>query len=93
MRLNKSEIDKISSLMIKHLTEKNILVKTAKQDNTKSIINNVIYDDMLKEEKLNEEVKNIMESYESELKSGKVDYNKLFNMIKHQLIKERKLVI
>jgi hypothetical protein len=93
MRLNNEEIKELSNFLAKTLMEKNLLVKQVKLEDIRLDIYNIIVEDMKMEDKLNEEVKDIMERYESELKSGKLDYNKLFNMIKQQIIKERKLVI
>jgi|YelNatPaOPRAMG01_1025707.scaffolds.fasta_scaffold01486_2 hypothetical protein len=93
MRLNNEEIKELSNFLAKTLMEKNLLVKQVKLEDIRLDIYNIILEDMKMEDKLNEEVKDIMERYESELKSGKLDYNKLFNMIKQQIIKERKLVI
>jgi len=93
MRLNNEEIKELSNFLAKTLMEKNLLVKQVKLEDIRLDIYNIILEDMKMEDKLNEEVKDIMEKYEAELKSGKLDYNKLFNMIKQQIIKERKLVI
>ena len=93
MRLNNEEIKELSNFLAKTLMEKNLLVKQVKLEDIRLDIYNIILEDMKMEDKLNEEVKDIMERYESQLKSGKLDYNKLFNMIKQQIIKERKLVI
>jgi len=93
MRLNNEEIKELSNFLAKTLMEKNLLVKQVKLEDIRLDIYNIILEDMKMEDKLNEEVKDIMERYEAELKSGKLDYNKLFNMIKQQIIKERKLVI
>ena len=75
------------------IVDKNLLLKQTKKEDISLAIYTIIAEDMKLEDRLNEEVKDIMERYDSELKSGKLDYNKLFNMIKQQLIKERKLII
>lgn len=93
MKLSNDEIKSLSEFLVRLLIDKNQIVKNTKADDIRSNIYNIIYDDISREDRLNEEVKDIMERYDAELKSGKLDYNKLFNMIKQQLIKERKLVI
>ncbi len=93
MKLNNDEIQGLSEFLAKLLVEKNHVIKNVKVDDIRSAIYSIISVDMSREDKLNEEVKDIMERYDAELKSGKLDYNKLFNMIKLQLIKERKLIV
>ncbi len=93
MRLSNDEIKGLSDFLTKTIVDKNLLLKQVKTEDISLDIYNIISEDMKIEDKLNEEVKDIMERYDAELKSGKVDYNKLFNMIKQQLIKERKLIV
>ncbi len=93
MRLNSDEIKGLSEFLAKLIVDKNLLLNQVKTEDLRLDIFNIITEDMKREDKLNEEVKDIMERYDSELKNGKLDYNKLFNMIKQQLIKERKLII
>ncbi|MCL4468345.1 MAG: DUF507 family protein [Deltaproteobacteria bacterium] len=93
MKLNSEEMRGLSDFLSKMIVDKNLLLKQAKREDISLAIYAIIAEDMKLEERLNEEVKDIMERYDSELKSGKLDYNKLFNMIKQQLIKERKLII
>lgn len=93
MKLNSEEMRGLSDFLSKMILDKNLLLKQAKREDISLAIYAIIAEDMKLEDRLNEEVKDIMERYDSELKSGKLDYNKLFNMIKQQLIKERKLII
>jgi hypothetical protein len=93
MRLSRDEIKGLSDFLTKMIVDKNLLLKQVKTEDISLDIYNIISEDMKLEDKLDEEVKDIMERYDSELKSGKVDYNKLFNMIKQQLVKERKLIV
>ncbi|MCL5878400.1 MAG: DUF507 family protein [Deltaproteobacteria bacterium] len=93
MKLNSEEMRGLSDFLSKMILDKNLLQKQAKREDISLAIYAIIAEDMKLEDRLNEEVKDIMERYDSELKSGKLDYNKLFNMIKQQLIKERKLII
>lgn len=93
MRLSTKEIKDLSEFLAKILIDKNLLLRQVKLEEIQTDIYNIVFEDMQMEERLNEEVKDIMERYETELKSGKLDYNKLFNMIKQQLIRERKIII
>lgn len=93
MRLNSDEIQGISEFLYKLLANRSLLFKDARAEDVRAGIYEIIYQDMAREDRLNEEVKDIMDRYDAELKSGRLDYNKLFNMIKQQIIKERKLIV
>ena len=56
-------------------------------------IEKIILDDLQVEDRLNAEVKEILKGYEREMEKGEVDYQKMFQMIKKQLVKERDLVL
>ncbi len=93
MRLNSDEIQGLSEFLVHLLADKKLILKDVRTEDVRTGIYNSIYQDMVHEDRLNEEVRDIMERYDAELKDGRLDYNKLFNMIKQQLIKERKLII
>ena len=93
MKLNNEEMKGLSDFLSGMIVDRNLLLKQTKKEDISLAIYSIIAEDMKLEDRLNEEVKDIMERYDAELKSGKLDYNKLFNMIKQQIIKERKLII
>ena len=49
--------------------------------------------DLMVEDELNKEVDEFLAKYEKQFSSGQLDRHKMFQMVKNQLIKERKLVI
>ncbi len=93
MRLSNDEIKGLSDYLSKLIVDKNLVHQPVNIEEVRLDMYTIISEDMQLEDKLNEEVKDIMERYDEDLKSGKVDYNKLFAMIKQQLIKERKLIL
>lgn len=93
MRLRKEMIHYISEVIVSNLiAEKSVDLKGTKEAIVKRI-NKVITDDLAIEDKLNEEVKEIMSSYANQISKGNVDYGKMFLMIKNKLAKDRKLVL
>lgn len=57
------------------------------------IIIKLLYDDLVKEDKLNEEVREIMLQYRDEIDQENVRYGDLFKMIKKRLANERGIVL
>ena len=56
-------------------------------------IDHVIYEELVLEDKLNEEVREILRDYSSEFESGRVEYHRLFKMVKEKLAKEKGIIL
>ncbi len=52
-----------------------------------------IHQNLDQEQKIEDEVKKIMEQYKSQIASGAIDPQKVYMMIKKQVAKERKFVL
>lgn len=93
MRLSKDHIDKITTLILKNLKEKELAVLKAAEGNILEKIIEVITNNLREEDELDREVEKILEAHSSEMKSQGVDYRKMFNMVKNKLARERKFVL
>lgn len=62
-------------------------------DGIMQIIIKLIFDDLIKEDKLNEEVRQIMLEYRDEIDQKNIRYGDLFKMIKKKLANERGIVL
>jgi len=56
-------------------------------------LDRTITDELLVEDRLNAEVRELMKRYATEIERGQVDYQKMFTMIKNKLVKERGLIL
>jgi uncharacterized protein len=56
-------------------------------------IDHVIYEELNLEDKLNEEVREILREYSEEFDSGRVEYHRMFKMVKEKLAKEKGIVL
>ena len=54
---------------------------------------NLILDELMAEDRLNEEVRQLLKKYESEIAKGRLDFRKLFDMTKQKLVRERNIVL
>lgn len=65
-------------------------------DNTPAILaeaETAMLEELMLEDRLNDEVREILKKFGSEIDKGRLDYKKLFDMTKQKLIRERNLVI
>jgi len=93
MRLKKEQIQKISQRILKTIQEKKLATFKVGTDAVLARIQKAISDDLIAEDKLDDEVDKIMGQYRSMIASGQMNEQEVFQKIKKQLIKDRKLVI
>lgn len=56
-------------------------------------IQRLITDELSVEDRLNEEVREILRKHESEIERGRLDYRRLFELTKQKLVRERNIVL
>ena len=92
MRLKKDFIEKISKKIIKSLVSKNLIVWESSHDKLESIISAIIVDDLMVEDQLNDEVKELLDSRTDEYERSMMDYGRVFQLVKSKLARERGLI-
>ena len=92
MRLKKEFIEKISKKIIESLLSKNFIIWESSLDKLESIIGQIIIDDLMVEDHLNEEVKELLDSRTDEYDRSMMDYGRVFQMVKSKLARERGLI-
>ena len=53
----------------------------------------LIMEELTVEDRLNEEVREILKGHTVEIEKGRLDYRRLFDLTKQKLVKERNIVI
>ena len=92
MRLKKEFIEKISKKIIESLLSKNLIVWESSHDKLESVISEIIIDDLMVEDHLNEEVKELLDSRTDEYERSMMDYGRVFQIVKSKLARERGLI-
>ena len=92
MRLKKEFIEKISRKIIESLLSKNLIIWESSHDKLESIISEIIIDDLMVEDHLNEEVKDLLDSRTDEYERSMMDYGRVFQLVKSRLARERGLI-
>jgi hypothetical protein len=93
MRIPKNWIPYIDNNIIENLLKKNMIESTVPKEQLIEETEKLILDELMVEDRLNEEVREILKKYEAEIEKGKLDYRKLFEMTKQKLVKQRNLVL
>ncbi|MBI5184013.1 MAG: DUF507 family protein [Nitrospinae bacterium] len=93
MRLKKEMIQYISQSITTSMIKKGYVHPIVDEKDIYTAITHVITEDLMVEDRLDEEVKEILERYRDDIDKRNVDYRNMFQMIKKKLIEERGLIL
>ena len=93
MRIPKAWVAVISRGIIEELLENEHIELKESKDKVVEILEELIIDELLVEDRLNEEVDRLLKQYDSEIEKGRLDYRKLFEMTKYKLVRERNIIL
>ena len=92
MRLKKEFVEKIAKKIVASLTEKGEIIWEAPVEKLEAIIGDIIVEDLMVEDRLNEEVKMMLESNTDDYDRRMMDYGRAFQLVKSKLARERGLI-
>lgn len=93
MRLSKERVRHIADHVVGHLEEAGDITVVGDRRSLVDALERAITDELSVEDRLNAEVRRILETYQQQIDEGQVDYQKMFHLIKQKLIRERGLIL
>ena len=93
MRIPKTWVPVLAKEVMEELLRKESVELNAPQEQVTSIIEELILEELMVEDRLNDEVREILKKFDSEIEQGRLDYRRLFDMTKHKLVKERDIIL
>ena len=93
MRLRKKMIDHVAKTVGQSLVDKGLLEIDVPMATFVAEISRLITADLLVEDRLNDEVKDILRTHMKELDRDNIDYSRMFSMVKRKLVQERGLIL
>ena len=93
MRLRRKMIEYVAQTVTTALLERELITLDLPVETLTAEIRRLITDDLMVEDRLNDEVKKILQAHTSEIDRGNIDYSRMFAMVKKQLVKERGLIL
>lgn len=93
MKLSREQIAQIAESLASHLLGEGQIELVGSRQTLVDTVVRAITDELQVEDRLNEEVRQLMKRYEAEIERGHADYQKMFTMIKNKLVKERGLIL
>jgi len=94
MLLNRDYVGHMASEVIKKLVEdKQVDIKEKDQDPLIARLRLRMLEEITIEDKVNEEVRNILTQYQDEMRRTGVSYQEMFKKVKGQIARDRKLIL
>ena len=93
MRLTKELTEHLAKNIVKSLLDKGKIIWEEPPEKLQTIINGIIMEDLMVEDRLNEEVKTLLDSKTEEYERSMMDYGRVFQMVKSKLVRERGLIL
>ena len=92
MRLSKNQIEHMAFIIVRNLIQDEKIISEDKIKLHEEIVS-LITDDFQKEDKLDQEVREILSQHMEKIRKDNIEYQTMFRMIKTKLAKERNLVL
>lgn len=93
MKLSESKVDSLTGQIVEMLQGRDDIEVRTDTNRLRALVRQAMLDELLVEDRLEEEVRQILQRYEAEIRRGRLSYNTLFHRIKAQLVRERGLVL
>ena len=92
MRLNKNQIEHLAFIAVRNLIKEEKIISDNKNKLTEQIVE-LVTEEFQKEDKLDQEVREILSKHMEKIRNENIEYQTLFRMIKTKLAKERNIVL
>ena len=93
MKLTQHQIKALAAEVLADVEKKKLIKLNVSREEAIELIEKAIADDLSVEDRLNEEVKDLLKAYEKEIAQGKADYKMMFDLVKKKLVRERGIVL
>jgi uncharacterized protein len=92
MRLTSDEVDFISRKIVKTLVAAH-RIEVESEARLAEGIGRVITEELMREDKLNEEVREVLVQHSSEMQRSNITYTEMFKMVKRKMAKEKGIIL
>lgn len=93
MRIPKSWVPVMAKRIIDNLLAKEMIRPKIPVQKLIDQTDAILLDELMVEDRLNDEVRELLKKHENDIERNRMDYRKLFELTKQKLVKERNLVL
>jgi hypothetical protein len=93
MRIPKSWVPVLAGRIADNLLKKELVEPLISTEAFIAETERLLLEELTVEDRINDEVRQILKKFEPEIERGRLDYRRLFDMTKQKLVKERNIII
>lgn len=93
MKLSEARIDVLSERIVDVLADQDDVLFQAPDPRLRQAIREIMIDELTVEERLDAEVRALLEQHRSDIVMGRLNYDEVFRRVKQRLIRERGIVL
>jgi uncharacterized protein len=93
MRIPKTWVPLLAKKIVDNILSNKLVKPIVPQERLLSETEELIMGELSVEDRVNDEVREILKNHASEIEKGRMDYRRLFELTKQKLVKERNLVL
>ena len=93
MRIPKTWVPLLAKKIIDNILSKSLAATSIPREKLVSETEEILMNELTLEDRLNEEVRELLKTHATEIEKGRLDYRRLFELTKQKLVRERNLVL
>jgi hypothetical protein len=93
MRIPRIWVEPMAKRIVDTLFQEELIVPDVERKALAGVVEAILMEELTVEDRVNDEVRQILEKYEREFATGKADYRKMFDLTKRQLVKDKGYII
>lgn len=93
MRIPKGWVPVMSKEIAASLVAKGMVELKVPEKEFTALLEELILDELMVEDRLNAEIREMLKQHEAEIEKGRLDYRKVFDLTKQKILKERNIII
>ena len=93
MRIPKGWVPGISKKILNDLLKNELVRLRDPKEQVMALIEKLMLEELMVEDRLNDEIRDMLKQYDAEIEKGQLDYRKLFDMTKQKILRERNIII
>jgi hypothetical protein len=93
MRIPKGWVPGISKKIVEGLLKNELIRLRDSKEQVVALVEEFMLEELMAEDRLNDEIREMLKQYDAEIEKGQLDYRKLFDMTKQKILRERNIII
>jgi len=93
MRIPKSWVHVLTREISNDILKRDLFELKVSEDQFKQLLEELITEELMVEDRLNDEVREMLKQYDAEIEQGRLDYRRVFDLTKQKLVRERNIII